>query len=343
MLEKNQKLAIFMEGNTNSPAGKMGHGVIRYSSNPIVCVIDSENAGSDMGTVANMPRTVPIVATVAEALALGAEVLVLGIAPGGGLIPDSWMPEIDEAVRGGMSVLNGLHDLLGPRYPDLESGQWIWDVRIEPEGITNSSGAPAKLGNRRMLLVGTDMAVGKMTAGLEIYRVAREEGIDAEFVATGQIGITVTGRGIPLDAIRLDFAPGAVEREVMRTPDAELIIIEGQGSIVHPASSATLPLIRGACPTHLIMCHRAGQEHLYRLPEVKIPRLGDIIELYEDLAEACGTFPRPKTAGLALNTFHIESDLEAAQVCEEYERELGIPCVDPVRHGALRLVEAVMA
>jgi len=343
MLEKNQKLAIFMEGHANDAPGKMGHGVIRYSPNPIVCVIDTENAGRDMGELANMPRPVPIVGTIAEALALGADVLVLGIAPAGGLVPDSWRPAIGEAVAGGMSILNGLHDLLGPRYPNLQPGQWVWDVRIEPEGISNSSGAPAKLGNRRMLLVGTDMAVGKMTAGLEIYRVAREAGINAEFVATGQIGITVTGRGIPLDAIRLDFAPGAVEREVMRTPDAELIIVEGQGSIIHPASSATLPLIRGACPTHLVMCHRAGQEHLYRIPEVKIPSLGKIIRLYEDITEACGAFPRSKTVGLALNTFHIESDLEAAQVCDQYEQELGIPCVDPVRHGATRLVKALMA
>jgi len=343
MLERTQKLAIFMEGHANDPMGKMGHGVIRYSPNPIVCVIDSENAGKDMKSVANMPKSVPIVASVREAMAMGADVLVLGIAPPGGLIPATWFTSIDEAVSGGVSILNGLHDLLGPRYSALKPGQWVWDVRVEPAGLTNSSAAASKLANRRLLMVGTDMAVGKMTSGLEIHRVAKERGIDAEFVATRQIGITVTGRGVPLDAIRLDFAPGSIEGEVMRTPNADLIVVEGQGSIIHPASSATLPLIRGSCPTHFILCHRAGQEHLFRVPSVKIPRLSEVARLYEDIAEACGTFARPKTVAVCLNTFHISSDQEAAEACRKIEVEMGIPCVDPVRHGAQRLVDAVMA
>jgi uncharacterized NAD-dependent epimerase/dehydratase family protein len=343
MLEPSQKLAIFMEGNVTGQPAKMGHGIIRYSPNPIVCVIDASHSGSDMATVANMPRPVPIVGSIQAAVNAGAEVLVLGIAPAGGLVPASWMSAIDEAVASGMSVLNGLHDFLAPRYPNLKPGQWIWDVRVEPSGIGTASGAAAKLNNRRLLLIGTDMSIGKMTAGLEIHRMARERGIDAAFVATGQIGITLTGRGVPLDAIRLDFAPGSIEREVLRTPDADLIVVEGQGSIIHPASSATLPLVRGSCPTHFVLCHRAGQQHLYRIPEVKIPPLADVIRLYEDIAGACRTFARPKTVAVALNTFHIESNDEAFAACKQVEDDLGIPCVDPVRHGAGRLVDLVMS
>lgn len=342
MLERHQKLAIFMEGYVVGQPGKMGHGVIRYSENPIVCVIDSAHAGQNMADVANMPKAVPIVASVRDAIDQGAEVLILGIAPPGGLVPADWLPAIDEAVANGMSVLNGLHDFLAPRYKDLRPGQWVWDVRVEPSGIGTASGAAAKLNNRRLLLVGTDMSIGKMTAGLEIHRVAREKGIDAAFVATGQIGITLTGRGVPLDAIRLDFAPGSIEREVMRTPEAELIIVEGQGSIIHPASSATLPLVRGSCPTHFILCHRAGQEHLFRIPDVKIPPLTEVIRLYEDIASACGTFARPQTVGVALNTFHIASDEEALAVCQQISDQTGLPCVDPVRHGPGTLVDALM-
>lgn len=344
MLNRDQKIAIFMEGNSLGQPGKMGHGVIRYSPNPLTCVIDSDYAGSDMATVANMPRPIPIVADVRAAHALGAEVLLLGIAPGGGLIPQEWYAAIDEAVGLGMSVLNGLHDHLAPRYPDLQAGQWIWDVRTEPEGISPSTGAAIKLTNRRLLMIGTDMSVGKMTAGLEIYRVARERGVRTEFVATGQIGITVTGRGVPLDAIRLDFAGGSIEREVLRaSEEADLVIIEGQGSLGHPASSANLPLLRGAMPTHLVMCHRAGQETLFRTPDMHIAPLKDLIRLYEDVAAACGTFPRPKTVAVALNTFHLESDEEARAACQATEDELGIPCVDPVRHGPERLVDATLA
>lgn len=342
MLNPGQKLALFMEGHANSPLGKMGHGIVRYSPNPILCVIDSQFAGRDMREVANLPKAIPIVASVKEAIAMGADVLIPAIAPGGGLIPAEWYSAIDEAVAAGLSVLNGLHDLLGPRYPNLRPGQWVWDVRVEPEGITTATGAARKLSNRRLLMVGTDMAVGKMTAGLEIHRVARERGVDAAFVATGQIGITVTGRGVPLDAVRLDFAPGAIEREVMRAADSELVVVEGQGSIVHPASSATLPLIRGSSPTHLILCHRAGQEHLYRLADIRIPPLDQVIRLYEDIAEACGVFTRPRTVGVALNTFHLPDDAEATAACQAIEDTLGLPCVDPVRHGAARLVDAAM-
>jgi uncharacterized NAD-dependent epimerase/dehydratase family protein len=344
MLNRDQKIAIFMEGHAVGQPGKMGHGVIRYSANPLVCVIDSTHAGSDMTTVAGMPRPIPIVADVRAAYEMGAEVLLLGIAPGGGLIPQEWYPAIDEAVGLGMSVLNGLHDHLSPRYIELKEGQWVWDVRTEPEGLVPSTGKALKLTNRRLLMVGTDMSVGKMTAGLEIYRVARERGVRAEFVATGQIGITVTGRGVPLDAIRLDFAGGSIEREVLRaSEEADLVIVEGQGSLDHPASSANLPLLRGSMPTHLIMCHRAGQETLFRMPDVHIPPLAHLIRLYEDLASACGNFPRPKTVAVALNTFHIESDEEALAACRTLEDELGLPCIDPVRHGPDRLVDATLA
>lgn len=341
LLKRDQKLAIYMEGHATGRPGKMGHGVIRYSQNPIVCAIDSTHAGSDMATVANMPKSVPIVGSVAEAIAAGAEVLILGIAPPGGLIPSEWYPAIDEAVAGGLSILNGLHELLAPRYPNLREGQWVWDVRVEPAGLKPGTGAAARLNNRRLLMIGTDMSIGKMTAGLEIHRVAGERGVRSEFVATGQIGITVTGRGVPLDAIRLDFAAGAIEREVLAAEDAELVVVEGQGSLIHPASSANLPLLRGSCPTHMILCHRAGQEEIFSIPGVKIPPLGDIVRLYEDLGEACGNFARPKTVAVALNTFHLSSDDEAYAACQQVEDALGLPCADPVRHGPERLLDAV--
>jgi uncharacterized NAD-dependent epimerase/dehydratase family protein len=344
MLQRHQPIAIYMEGNATGQPAKMGHGVIRYSPNPIVCVVDSQTAGGDMATVAGMPKPVPIVADVDAARALGAEVLILGIAPRGGLIPDPWLVAIDRAVSLGMSVLNGLHSFLEPRYPALSSDQWVWDVRREPTGLSPANGLASRLAARRVLMIGTDMSVGKMTAGLEIYRTARERGVRTEFVATGQIGITVTGRGIPLDAIRLDFAAGAVEREVVQAAqDADLVIVEGQGSLDHPASSANLPLLRGAMPTHLVLCHRADQTTLYMNEEIPIPPLDRLIRLYEDLGEGCGNFPRPKTVAVALNTFHVAEDEAAQEACEALERELGLPCVDPVRHGPSRLVDAILA
>ncbi len=326
MLDPTAPLAIYMEGAVRHYGGKMGVGVLRYSPNPVACVVDSETAGRDLRTETGADRDAPIVATVDEALRLGAKVLILGIAPPGGLIPEAWLPAIDRAVAGGMTVVNGLHDKLAPRYGDR-----AWDVRTEPTGLQPGTGAAAKLTNKRLLMVGTDMAVGKMTSGLEIWKTVP----GAAFVATGQIGITVTGSGIPLDAIRLDFTAGALEREVLRHADAPLVVVEGQGSIVHPGSTATLALLRGSMPTHLVLCARAGQTHLQNA-DVEIPPLAKIIRLYEDIAEAAGVFARPQTVGVALNTFALDA-AAAQKACEEIERDLGLPCVDPVRHGALRL------
>ncbi len=341
MLKRDQPLAIYMEGYVGEIAGKMGYGILRYSPNPVACVVDSVTAGQSMSQITGIRREVPILATLQEAKAAGAEAVVLGVAPPGGLIPSDWYPFIDEALSLGLSIINGLHDQLAPRYPNLRPAQWIWDVRVEPPGLSIGTAAAAKLSNKRVLMIGTDMAIGKMTAGLEIVKAARAAGIQTEFVATGQIGIVVWGSGVPLDAIRLDFAGGAIEREVMSVADADLIVIEGQGSLIHPASSANLPLLRGSCPTHLILCHRAGQETLRRIPEIKIPPLKDYIRLYEDLAEACGTFARPKTVAVSLNTADLTSEQDAKTACEAVSREAGLPCTDPVRFGAGTLVQAL--
>lgn len=340
MLKRDQSLALYMAGAFEDNTGKMGLGALRYSPNPIAAIVDPAHAGEDSVALTGIDRPVPIVSTLAEAKALGADVLLLGIAPPGGLIPASWWPTLDEAVSLGFCLINGLHDRLGPRYASLASDQWVWDIRIEPEGLGVASGAAAHLPNKRLLIIGTDMAIGKMTAGLEIYRLARERGIQAEFVATGQIGITVTGSGIPLDAIRVDFAAGSVEREVMRYQDAQLVIVEGQGSLIHPGSTANLPLLRGSCPTHLILCHRAGMSHPPRLPWLQIPPLRDVARLYEDLGAAAGTYPRPVTCAVALNTAHLD-DESARLACQEIEAETGWPTEDPVRHGCERLLASL--
>jgi len=320
----------------------MGFGILRYSPNPIACVIDSKFAGRDAAEITKIPRSAPVVGSIQEAIALGAEVFVLGIAVPGGLIPETWFTAIDEAVAKGLSIVNGLHDLLAPRYQDLKPGQWIWDIRVEPEGISTNLGRARHLGNRRVLMIGTDMSIGKMTAGLEIWKAARERGITAEFIATGQIGITITGSGVPLDAVRVDFASGAIEREMLRCESADLVIVEGQGALIHPASTANLPLLRGSMPTHLVLCHRAGLKTLKRDPSVVIPPLREYIKLYEDLGEACGTFPRPKTVAIALDTRDF-SDPEGEEWISRTEQEVGLPVADPVRVGPVKLLDAILA
>jgi uncharacterized NAD-dependent epimerase/dehydratase family protein len=270
-------------------------------------------------------------------------VLVLGIAPSGGRIPDSWNPVIEEALQKGLSVVNGLHDLLGDKWgnsiqnPDK---QWIWDVRIPQFTPKIATAKAALLKNKRILFIGTDMAVGKMTAGLELYSYYLENERNIGFVATGQIGITVTGKGIPLDAFKVDHACGAVEKMVLEQEDKDIVIIEGQGSILHPGSTATLPLMRGSCPTHLVLCLRAEKQTLRSPENIRIPDLEKFIQLNESLCSVFGTFPQSKVIGVAANTSTF-SEEESVNYIAALEEKLQLPVTDPIRFGMKKIADVI--
>ncbi len=324
----------------HSDYGKMGLGVARYLQNPIVGIIDSQNAGSNINKLHSIDREIPIYEKLDQVIDQGAEVLLLGIAPSGGKIPDTWLPLIEEALESGLSVINGLHDTLAQRFAHHihDYKQWIWDLRV-PQFIPEiASGRAAKLTNKRLLMIGTDMACGKMTAGLEIYRWAKENQINTGFVATGQIGITLMGSGIPLDALKVDHACGAVEQMVLNQKAHDLVVIEGQGSLLHPGSTATLPLMRGSCPTHMILCHRADKTTLRHPESIKIPPLLDFIALNETLASVASTYGKPKVVGIALNTVKL-SEKKAQEFIAHLESELEIPVTDVVRFGVEKIVK----
>ena len=183
MLKPDQKLVIHFFEQIDQLNGKMGHAVLRYSRNPVACAVDFNHKGSTTRDLLDFGPDVPVLGSVAEAADAGGEVLVLGMAPSGGRLPPEMIAEVDKAVAAGMSVINGLHEHLGPRYPELSPGQWIWDIRQEPQDLGIAWARAAGLQNRRALLVGTDMAVGKMTAGLEIWKSALDEGVRADFLA----------------------------------------------------------------------------------------------------------------------------------------------------------------
>jgi uncharacterized NAD-dependent epimerase/dehydratase family protein len=186
------------------------------------------------------------------------------------------------------------------------------------------------------------MVVGKMSASLELNRVARQRGIHSKFLATGQGGLMIAGDGICLDAIRVDFAAGAVEQMVLDWGEScDILFIEGQGSLLHPGSTATLPLIRGSQPTALILVHRYGQQHVHDLPEFPIPPLPEVVQLYEAVASAGGTFDEVKVRAIALNTFHLD-EVEARMAIEQVRQETGLPCTDVVRFGAESVLESII-
>ncbi len=340
MLKPHQRVALYMEGYIHTEYVKMGLGVMRYLQNPIVGIIDSNHAGSNINQEYTIDRDIPIYKKLDQVIDQGAEVLILGIAPSGGKIPDTWHSVIQDALDSGLSIINGLHDSLGPSFSDhiQNPTQWIWDVRVPQFTPKIASGRAAKLTNKRLLMIGTDMACGKMTAGLEIYRWAQNNKIYTAFVATGQIGITLMGSGIPLDALKVDHACGAVEQMVVNNSERSLVVVEGQGSLLHPGSAATLPLMRGTCPTHMILCHRADKTTLRNPESIKIPDLRDFITLNESLASVAGTYGNPKVVGIALNTVNLP-EKEAKKYIINLESEFKIPVTDVLRFGVEKIVK----
>jgi uncharacterized NAD-dependent epimerase/dehydratase family protein len=292
-------------------------------------------------------------------------VAVVGLAPSGGRLPPALRADLLVALAAGWSAASGLHTRLGDD-PELAAscrdGAWIWDLRQEPADLPVASGRAASLPCRRLLAVGTDMAVGKMSACLELLAAARRRGLDARFIGTGQAGLLISGQGVPLDAVRVDYAAGAVEQAVLAAaeptgaagssrdlagsrdaagpagPDTWLLV-EGQGSLCHPGSTATLPLLRGSQPTDLLLVHRAGQTSIRNHVEVAIPPLHEVIDAVERLAAlgrpavaASAPTPAPRVRAIALNTAHLDEE-SARQALADTAASTGLPCSDPVRQG----------
>jgi uncharacterized NAD-dependent epimerase/dehydratase family protein len=344
-LSLNQRIAILLHEGITGVSGKTGLSILRYSEAQIVAAIDRRSAGKSLPELTGIQRDVPIVASVAASLQYQPQVLVIGIAPGGGILPDDYWHEIKDALAAGMSIVNGLHTPLA-NIPELKEllhpGQLIWDVRKEPPNLGIASGIARNLPCRRVLTVATDMAVGKMSTSLELHWASKLRGMASKFIPTGQTGLMLAGDGVALDAVRIDFAAGAVEQIVTRFgKNYDILHIEGQGSLLHPGSTATLPLIRGSQPTQLVLVHRAGQNHIRNHAHVPIPPLPEVIHLYETVARAAGAFAPVPVVGIALNTAHLSDDA-ARDVINQTQAETGLPCTDPIRFDAGLLLDAVM-
>lgn len=348
MLTSEHRVVLLQHGGLADLSGKTGLTLLRYRRGPVVAVVDPDQAGRSLREASGIDRDVPVVASLAEALATGPEVAVIGLAPSGGRLPEPVRADVAAALRAGLSVASGLHSRIGddPALAPLRRDPaWIWDLRCEPEGLVVAAGRAAALPCRRLLAVGSDMAVGKMSACLELAAAAEALGVPARFVGTGQAGILISGQGVALDAVRVDYAAGAVEAAVLAAGEGMgpegLVLVEGQGSLAHPGSTATLPLIRGSQPTDLLLVHRAGQRHIKGLPELPIPPLPELIAAVEALA-ALGRPDghRPRVKAVALNTGHLD-DAAAARAMGAVAEDTGLPCTDVVRSGGAAVLQAL--
>lgn len=337
---------ILADGEFGPLTSKTANSVIRYLPDRIVAVLDREHAGQTVQDVLGFGGAVPVVGSMLEGLRGTPDVLLIGIAPMGGRLPDEWRTWLREAIDADCSVWSGLHTFLSddPELADRarEKGVEIRDFRRPPEHLPISSGKAKEVEPFVILTVGTDCNVGKMTAQLQITRQLNDRGLRTRFVATGQTGIMIEGWGIAVDAVVADFIGGAAEWLVLEgSKDADIVLVEGQGSLNHPGySGVTCGLLHGACPDALILCHQATREYIgdYREASwLRIPPLSEYVQLYESVARLVHP---TRTIGIALNTFDM-SEPEARAACEAATRETGLPCTDPVRFGATPLVDAV--
>ena len=278
----------------------------------------------------------------AEAQARGARSLVIGVANAGGRIPDSWTAALLEALEAGLDIVSGMHARLAEiaplRLAADRLGRRLIDVRTPPEGLKVASGA--KRPGRRLLTVGTDCALGKKYTALAIARGLRARGVDAEFRATGQTGIMIAGSGVPIDAVVSDFLAGAAELVSPAAAPDHLDIIEGQGSLFHPAyAGVSLCLLHGSQPDMFIVCHSPGRTSVLGHPDFALPSIEAVIE--QTIAMGRVTNPQIRCVGISLNTSSL-SDEDAEAALAAVQARVGLPAADPVRGGGAleRLLDA---
>lgn len=337
------RYAILTEGLLTGTNGKTAHGVLRYRSDAVVAVIDSSYAGKRVDEVLPwLESRAPIVASLDEAMAYAPTALLIGVATEGGHLPPAMRPTLLAAIDAGLEIVNGLHEFLRDDEEVVarakRSGARLWDVRIPPDDIPLFSGAAYDVPAQVVLAIGSDCAVGKMTAMLEVERAAKADGARIDFVATGQTGILIAGKGIAVDRVISDFVTGAAEQLVLAaSPDADVVLVEGQGGILHPAyAPVTLGLLYGSAPDALVLCHRAGKTHIDGF-DVKLPSLAELIRAHEALVE---NIKPARVVAVALDTSALDSE-EARRTIEQAARETGVPVDDPVRSGGSALWRAI--
>ncbi len=331
-----RRYAILAEGRLRDTNAKTAHGLLRYGKDEVACVVDSTLAGrSVLEVMPDLRRDTPIVGSLEEALSYSPTSVLVGLAPPGGRLPEEWTESLRETAEASVEIVSGLHQRLAPLFP----GKKVWDVRRPPEDVPLFSGEGFGVGPKVALTVGTSSAIGKMTATLEIERAAREAGVKTKFVATGQTGIIIAGWGVSVDAVISDFVAGAAEQLVLAAAKSapDLILVEGQGSLGHPAySGVTLGLLHGSCPDCLILCCDASEEKIMGL--VPRPSPARIVRLYEEVVSLVK--PAPVVA-VSVNTRGLEDD-EAEELVARVADETGLPAADPLRCSAAPILEALL-
>ena len=338
-----EKFVVLAEGNFGPLTSKTANSCIRYTPERVVAVMDSRLRGKTANDVLGFGGAIPVVDTLKDGLARGANALLIGIAPMGGQLPESWRDVIRDAIEAGLPIWSGLHFFISDdeEFATLakKKGVKIHDLRKPPENLPVSMGKVRDVKSTVILSVGTDCNIGKMTAMLQVRDGLRKRKAKVAFAGTGQTGILIEGWGIAVDAVIADFIGGASEKLVLdAAKDADIVLVEGQGSIIHPGySGVTYGLMHGSLPHAMVMCAQPSRTSINNNPWVKIPPLPQLIEMHERIMEPLR--PAPVIA-VGLNTFDL-SDAEARDAIDRISDETGLPTTDPVRYDPAPIVEAI--
>jgi uncharacterized NAD-dependent epimerase/dehydratase family protein len=324
-------------GDTTEPAyAKTAFGLRDWA--PERCVGEWACPGTTVST--GLPWMTP-----AQAHAKGARGLVIGVANTGGVIGESWVPLLVEALEAGLDVVSGMHaklvDLPALNAAAARSGRRLIDIRTPPAHIPIATGR--KRSGKRLLTVGTDCALGKKYTALALARAFAQRGVAVDFRATGQTGILIAGAGMPMDAVVSDFEAGAAEILSPDAPANHWDVIEGQGSLFHPAYAAvSLGLLHGSQPDVFVVCHEPGRPCHVGHPDYALPSLPETIDLTLRLGRR--TNPAIRCAGVSFNTSQLEADAARELLARESLR-LGLPAADPIRGGTefKQLVDSCLA
>ena len=342
-MARDLRYLVLAEGQFGPMTSKTANGCIRYSPERVVAVLDSRHAGRTATQVIGFGGDIPVVATVEDGLRLAPNALLIGIAPTGGKFPEAWRPIMRTAISNGLEIWSGLHTFIGD---DAEfaalartHGVEIHDLRKPPENLPVAAGRVRDVASTVILTVGTDCNIGKMTASLQLRDGLRRRNRSVAFAGTGQTGILIEGWGISVDAVIADFIAGAAERLTLdAAKEAEIVLVEGQGSLVHPGySGVTYGLMQGSLPHAMVMCAQPSRTAINNSPWVKIPPLRDFIALHERVLEPL----RPSTTiAVALNTYDL-SEQQALDAIARTEEETGLPTTDPVRFDSAPILDAI--
>jgi D-glutamate N-acetyltransferase len=327
---------LFLGDTTEPGFAKTAFGLRDWA--PERCVGEYALPGATVTT--GLPPLTP-----AEAVRAGARSLVIGVANSGGFIGEAWIPALLDALQSGLDLVSGLHARLA-NVPELRGaaerlGRRLIDVRVPPADIPIGTGIKRR--GKRLLTVGTDCALGKKYAALALAGVFQARGVDCDFRATGQTGIIIAGSGIPMDAVVSDFAAGAAELLSPDASDDHWDVIEGQGSILHPAyAGVSLALLHGSQPDRFVVCHDPARTRLLGDEAFAVPSVEEIIEVTVRLGSR--TNPAIRCSGLCLNTSKMDAEA-AVELIESESARLGLPAADPIRGGPAfeRLVDHCLA